>query len=118
VYHGFQLKQTGKSRLLSLIRLMDKNPKQEKQIKIEIVARKEVAVKKKETAKKRVGVYKEVKESVIEKAIDSPLSTVLAIIFNPAILVLAIYFSSVGWNKVLWLQVSYYHYLIIETIIH
>jgi len=51
-------------------------------------------------------VYEDVVEekTVIEKAVDSPLSKVLEVCFNPTTLLLAVYLSSIGWSKVTWLQ--------------
>ena len=55
---------------------------------------------------RRTSVYKEQKETIAEKITDSPLNIIITIMFNPTFLVLAIYLSSIGWSKVLWLQVS------------
>jgi len=49
-------------------------------------------------------VYKERKEDVVDKVMDSPLSAIFTILFNPVTMVLALYFWSMAWSKVSWLQ--------------
>ena len=96
-------------------RKIDANP-----VVIEIITRREVATPSKQAAKKasngakqsdqtkqRLGVYREQKDTMIEKVIDSPISSVISFVLNPSVLLLAIYFSSIGWSQVLWLQVSF-----------
>ena len=50
------------------------------------------------------GVYEEEKEDKMIEIVDSPVLKVLSILLNPSTMVLALYLSSVGWSKVLWLQ--------------
>ena len=88
-----------------------------KQVVIEIITRKQSSVaeqtkgsktsqnNKKVSRTVKRGAYKETKESVLEKVIDSPVTSVLGFLFNPTTLLLGLYVSSIGWNKVLWLQV-------------
>ena len=50
-------------------------------------------------------VYKEEKENKVMDAISStPVMNVFGILFNPTSLLLVLYFSSIGWSQVLWLQ--------------
>ena len=86
----------------------NENSKINKRVVVEITTRNEItaAVATKSKRARRTGVYKEQKETAVEKIMDSPFSTFLGILFNPTTLVLAIYLSSIGWSKVLWLQVT------------
>ena len=47
---------------------------------------------------------KEEKEDKMIEIVDSPALKVLSVLLNPSTMVLALYLSSVGWSKVLWLQ--------------
>ncbi len=49
-------------------------------------------------------VYEEEKEDKMIEIVDSPALKVLSVLLNPSTMVLALYLSSVGWSKVLWLQ--------------
>ena len=49
-------------------------------------------------------VYKEYKEDRIAEVIENPLFRVFGILFNPTSMLVALYLSSIGWSKVLWLQ--------------
>lgn len=49
-------------------------------------------------------VYKEAKEDKLSVVLDSPVMKVAEILFNPITLCLAIYFSSFGWSRLIWLQ--------------
>jgi hypothetical protein len=51
--------------------------------------------------------YKEAQSSnVLEKISDSPITTFFGYILNPTTMLLTIYLSSIGWSKVLWVQVK------------
>ena len=80
---------------------------EEKDIVIEIVAKKRTEINDKQID--IVGgayntVYRERKEEVVEKVLDSPISAVFGILFNPTTMVLALYFSSIAWTKVKWIN--------------
>lgn len=49
-------------------------------------------------------VYKEVQDDKVSRVMDSPALKVVEILLNPLTLCLALYVSSIGWNRVLWLQ--------------
>ena len=49
-------------------------------------------------------VYKEYKEDKVAEVIENPLFRVFGILFNPTSMLVALYLSSIGWSKVLWLQ--------------
>ena len=49
-------------------------------------------------------LYNERKEEIADKVMDSPISNIFTILFNPTSLVLALYFSSIAWSKVSWMQ--------------
>jgi hypothetical protein len=49
-------------------------------------------------------VYEEEKEDKMIEIVDSPALKVLSVLLNPSTMVLALYLSSVGWSKVLWVQ--------------
>ena len=91
----------------------------QKPIIIELVARKEISSgkqtqsgkeigrKKQSSLKSRAtaGVYKEKGDTIMEKLVDSPISTLASFLLNPTTLVLVVYLCSVAWGQVSWIQV-------------
>jgi len=50
-------------------------------------------------------LYKDQEEDRMVNALtDSPVLKVVGLLFNPTTLLLVMYFSSIGWSQVLWLQ--------------
>lgn len=49
-------------------------------------------------------VYKEQKEGIVERVIQSPVAGIVQVLFNPTTMLLALYLSSAGWSKMTWLQ--------------
>ena len=94
-----------------------------KPVIIELIARKEISSGKrtqsgKEVGRKKLsglksrataGVYKEKGDTIMEKLVDSPVSTLASFLLNPTTLVLVVYLSSVAWGQVSWLQVCLLH---------
>lgn len=83
----------------------------ENEVILEIITRREVGVSK--TAFEREeqhvvaafdSVYDDDKEEFALKVVDSPALKILGFLLNPSTMVLALYLSSIGWSKVLWLQ--------------
>ena len=56
------------------------------------------------TAPYKTSLYNERKEEIADKVMDSPIANIFTILFNPTSLVLALYFSSIAWSKVSWMQ--------------
>jgi hypothetical protein len=71
-----------------------------KTITVEVISRRSVT---QERSLAYDGLYKEVKEDKFAVVRDSPFAKGLSILFSPGLLCLAIYFSSFGWSKILWL---------------
>jgi len=105
----------GRSRTAVLQVSLDELARSEKPVVVEIISRKPVGQQQqnKRADAKIVGaaytVYKEQdagtsSNRVVNIVTDSPLFKVLGFVFNPTSLLLVMYFSSIGWNQVLWLQ--------------
>jgi hypothetical protein len=83
-----------------------------KPVIIEIVAKRSATKTKKAATKAKSrtasgysqSLYKESKQDRVAEVMDSPFLKVFGVLFNPTTLVLALYFSSIGWSQVLWLQ--------------
>lgn len=117
VTNGFlQVPSNRNSKFLS----MQINSKPEKSIIIELIARKEITGKRlqsgREVGQKKqsglksrasAGLYKEKGDTIMEKLVDSPVSTLASFLLNPTTLVLVVYLSSVAWGQVSWVQVRY-----------
>ena len=121
VCHGFQLRANRLNgirlsmkynddaavKLHNELREYGKQISSDKDVVIEIVAKKRSEINDKQID--IVGgayntVYRERKEEVVEKVLDSPISAVFGILFNPTTMVLALYFSSIAWTKVKWIN--------------
>ena len=102
---------------MKLTRLMDRGrySGDAENIIVEVVARKPLSegelLGKTEGRAEYVGViaaydsvYEEEKEDKMIEIVDSPALKVLSVLLNPSTMVLALYLSSVGWSRVLWLQ--------------
>ena len=111
---AFLLLQTTSLKLLPLdkrsrqpftILKVDLNTIQETQqpIIIEIIC-KQTAEKTKAKSMSYSSTYKENKEDKVMDALDSPVLKFFGVLLNPTTLLLALYFSSIGWSQVLWLQ--------------
>ena len=84
---------------------VDLNSMQETQkpIILEIVC-KQTATKTKAKSMSYSSTYKENKEDKVLDVLDSPVLKLFGVLLNPTTLLLALYFSSIGWSQVLWLQ--------------
>jgi hypothetical protein len=78
---------------------------------LEIITRREVSVSKATLEREEQHVvaafdsmYDDDKEEFALKVVDSPALKILGFLLNPSTMVLALYLSSIGWSKVLWLQ--------------
>lgn len=74
-----------------------------KPIVFEVICKK-AAVKTKAKSMSYSSTYKENKEDRVVNLLDSPVSRILGGLLNPVTMLLVLYFSSIGWSKVLWLQ--------------
>ena len=70
---------------------------------IEIIC-KSTAEKTKAKSMSYSSTYKENKEDKVLDVLDSPVLKLFGVLLNPTTLLLALYFSSIGWSQVLWLQ--------------
>ena len=70
---------------------------------IEIICR-QTAEKTKAKSMSYSSTYKENKEDKVLDVLDSPVLKFFGVLLNPTTLLLALYFSSIGWSQVLWLQ--------------
>ena len=111
---AFLLSETSSLKLLPLnkqsrqpftVMKVDLNAIQEAQepIIIEIIC-KQTAEKTKSKSMSYSSTYKENKEDKVLNVLDSPIFKVFGVLLNPTTLLLALYFSSIGWSQVLWLQ--------------
>lgn len=111
---GFLLSETAALKLLPLdkasrqpftIMKVDLNSMQkaEKPVIIEIIC-KSTAEKTKSKSMTYSSTYKENKEDKVLDVLDSPVLKLFGVLLNPTTLLLALYFSSIGWSQVLWLQ--------------
>lgn len=75
----------------------------EKPVILEIVC-KQAATKTKARTTSYTSTYKENKEDKVSDVLDSPVLKFFGVLLNPTTLLLALYFSSIGWSQVLWLQ--------------
>jgi hypothetical protein len=75
----------------------------EKPVILEIIC-KQTATKTKARTTSYTTTYKENKEDKVSDALDSPVLKFFGVLLNPTTLLLALYFSSIGWSQVLWLQ--------------
>lgn len=109
---GFQLLKDYKHKCSSRALLLDLSSmsSDSKPIIIEILSKKTLSdigsIQKSDTriVSSFDSVYQEAKEDKVVEIMDSPALKVVGILFNPSTLVLALYLSSIGWSKVLWLQ--------------
>lgn len=70
---------------------------------VEVIAKRS-AVKSRAISTSSSTLYKESKEDVVADVMDSPVSKIFGIAFQPITLLLALYLSSMGWSRMIWLQ--------------
>lgn len=75
----------------------------DKPVILEIIC-KQTATKTKARSTSYTSTYKENKEDKVSDVLDSPVLKIFGVLLNPTTLLLALYFSSIGWSQVLWLQ--------------
>jgi hypothetical protein len=75
----------------------------EKPVILEIIC-KQTVTKTKAKSMSYSSTYKQNKEDKVLDVLDSPVLKLFGVLLNPTTLLLALYFSSIGWSQVLWLQ--------------
>jgi len=76
----------------------------QKPVILEIISKKAATKARAKSSTSYKSTYKETKEDKVINVMDSPVAKVVGVLLNPTTLLLALYFSSVGWSQVLWLQ--------------
>jgi hypothetical protein len=96
------------SRLQTLLKVdLSQIQETQKPVIIEIVARKtETKTKSKTRVSSTYGskLYKESKQDRVADLLESPLTKVFTFVLNPVTLCFALYFTSIAWSQVSWLQ--------------
>ena len=77
----------------------------DKPVILEVICKQSAtATKTKARSTSYTSTYKENKEDKVSDVLDSPVLKFFGVLLNPTTLLLALYFSSIGWSQVLWLQ--------------